>query len=259
MLRRATLLVLALAALRCGPPAPPLPAGQGARSQPPANAPHAGHHEHHEQADGHAHAAGHAHGHQSPTAHHRFDDAERWSKVFDDPKRDAWQKPAEVVKELALAPGDVVADLGAGTGYFASRLARAVPQGKVLAVDIEPSLIEHMKKRAEREGTANVEPILGSASDPKLPAGVNVVLVVDTYHHIGERTEYFKRVRTRLSAGGRVVIVDFKKGKFPVGPPDDHKLGPEVVETEMNGAGYSRCKSFDGLPYQYMLTFAEKC
>ncbi|GMV13568.1 MAG: class I SAM-dependent methyltransferase [Polyangiaceae bacterium] len=252
-------LLLALASLilvQCGPPPSPLPAAGGEKEPAAAPPAHAGHHaeQHHAGAGEHPHG-----GHSAPTANHRFDDAERWSKVFDDPKRDAWQKPDEVVKELGLAPADVVADLGAGTGYFSGRLARAVPKGKVFAIDIEPSLVEHMKKRAEREGTANVEPVLGTASDPKLPPGVNVVLVVDTYHHIGERPDYFRRVRERLASGGRVVVVDFKLGKFPVGPPDDHKLAPEVVIKEMGGAGYQKCKAFDGLPYQYMLTFAEKC
>ena len=248
-----------LAPIACGPPAPPLPATHAAGAPPHGHAHGEGRgHEHADAA--HARGAGHAHGaHACAGANHRFDDADRWSKVFDDPARDAWQKPDDVVRELGLQPTDVVADLGAGTGYFAARLSRHVPRGKVLAIDIEPNLIEHMKKRAEREGTANVEPTLGTASDPKLPAGVNVVLVVDTYHHIGERTAYFRRVRGRLSPQGRVVIVDFKKGKFPVGPPDDHKLAPEVVVQEMTDAGYVQCKAFDGLPYQYMLSFAERC
>lgn len=257
MLRRSLFVLALLPLLHCGPPPPPLPSG---RAQPAPSGSSAPAHAQHGQHGPSGHAADHAHGgHASPTANHRFDDAERWSKVFDDPARDAWQKPDEVVKELGLGASDVVADIGAGTGYFSARLARAVPQGKVLAIDIEPNLVEHMKKRAAREGTPNVEPILGTANDPKLPAGVNVVLVVDTYHHIGERTDYFRRVRERLSTGGRVVIVDFKKGKLPVGPPDHHKLAPEVVVQEMGGAGFLKCRSSEALPYQYMLTFAEKC
>lgn len=255
MLRRVLPIVTLLALVRCGSPAAPAaPAAAG--PEPVATHPRAG------QPHGHGtdhHAPHPQHGHASGAANHRFDDPERWSKVFDDPKRDAWQKPDVVVAELRLSASDVVADIGAGTGYFTARLARVVPRGKVLAVDIEPKLIEHMKQRAEREGTANVEVVLGSPSDPRLPRGVNVVLVVDTYHHIAERTEYFRRVRERLATGGRVVIVDFKMGKLPVGPPDDHKLAPDVVEREMTQAGYGRCASFDGLPYQYMITFAEKC
>ncbi|MBK7579022.1 MAG: class I SAM-dependent methyltransferase [Myxococcales bacterium] len=193
------------------------------------------------------------------SANHRFDDPERWAKVFDDPARDAWQKPDELLKFLALGEDAVVADLGAGTGYFASRLARALPKGKVFAVDIEPSLITHMQKRAEREHTSNVVPVLGTADNPKLPAAVQLILVVDTYHHLTERSEYFGRLRPKLASGGRVVIVDFKQGKLPVGPPDSHKLAPEVVVKEMTAAGFAQCGRFDGLPYQYVLVFSEKC
>lgn len=248
MWRYCSWFVFGVACLGCGPPVQPLPPNQ---AEPAGPTPHP-----------HGHAAGEHHGHSGHACgapDHRFDDAERWSKVFDAPERDAWQKPDVVVKELALAPSDRVADLGAGTGYFAARLSQAVPSGKVYAIDIEPNLVSHMKQRAEREGTANVEPILGTASDPKLPPDVNVVLVVDTYHHIADRTAYFERVRQKLSPGARVVIVDFRKGKMPVGPPEQHKLAPEVVVTEMAGAGYAKCRSFDGLPYQYMLTFSAKC
>jgi len=179
--------------------------------------------------------------------------------VFDDPARDKWQRPDDVVRELALSPSDVVADIGAGTGYFVARLSRAVPQGRVLAVDIEATLVEYMKQRAAKGGVSNFEAILAEKDDPKLPKGVKVVLVVDTYHHIGDRSAYFGRVRERLADGGRVVIVDFKKGKLPVGPPDNHKLAPEVVKSEMKAAGFSQCRSYDQLPYQYYLVFAEKC
>lgn len=189
---------------------------------------------------------------------HRFEDPEHWAKVFDDPKRDEWQKPDEVLRELALSPAEVVADLGAGTGYFSVRLARALPKGRVLAIDVEPRLVEHMRERAKREGTPNLEAVLGSHDDPKLPERVGVVLVVDTYHHIGDRPDYFRRVKGHLAEDGRVVIVDFKKGSFPVGPPDAHKLAPEVVVSEMATAGFRHCKSFD-LPYQYMLTFRTQC
>jgi len=179
--------------------------------------------------------------------------------VFDDPARDAWQKPDEVLQQLSLRPTDVVADLGAGTGYFSMRIAPQVPQGKVLAVDIEEKLVAYMKERAAKHGVGNLEAVLATPDDPKLPSGVSVVLVVDTYHHIGDRSAYFARVRKSLAPGGRVVIVDFKKGQFPVGPPDAHKLAPDRVQSEMKGAGYQICRSWDGLPYQYLLVFAEKC
>ena len=106
------------------------------------------------------------------TVHHGFDDVERWVEVFDDPGRDAWQKPEEVLAGLGVAPGMSVADLGAGTGYFTVRLARAVgAEGKVFAVDVEPKLVGYLKARAERESLPQVATVLATPDDPKLPAG----------------------------------------------------------------------------------------
>ncbi len=218
-----------------------------------------GHGSGHGSGHGHGHGNGPGPGHSCGGADHRFEDPERWSKVFDDPARDAWQKPTEVVRELGLKPTDVVADLGAGTGYFVPHLSRALPKGRVIAIDLEPKMVKYTLERAKKLGLNNVEGVVATAQDPKLPPGVTQVLVVDTYHHITERTAYFRRVRDRIGAKGRVVIVDFRMGKLPVGPPDSHKLPPETAQKEMRAAGFAQCASFDELPYQYMLSFAEQC
>lgn len=198
-----------------------------------------------------AHTGDHA------TSHRRFDDAAQWSKVFDDPGRDAWQKPAALVAALALASGMTVADLGAGTGYFSRRLSEAVgPTGTVLAVDVEPNLIAHLRTRAEREGTANVVPVLASLDTPRLPAGaVDLILVVDTYHHFDQRRRYLPQLARALRPGGRIAIVDWKPGDLPVGPEPDHKLPPEQVIAEMRAAGFALVAQPDLLPYQYVLLF----
>jgi len=192
------------------------------------------------------------------TSHHSFADVERWRTVFDDPKRDAWQRPDEVVRALALWPGACVADLGAGTGYFEHHLARAVGKtGTVLAVDTEPNLVIYLRARAEKEGTRNVVPILASPDDPRLPTGVvDVILIVDTYHHLDDRLAYLRRLRTALRPGGRVVVVDWQKWELPVGPPPDHKLAREQVIDEMRTAGWALGdERADLLPYQYFLVF----
>src|SRR5262249_28911877 len=125
-----------------------------------------------------------AHHHHGPLVH-RFESAEAWAKDLDDPARDAWQKPAEVIAALRIEPGMTVVDLGAGTGYFLPHLSRAVgPQGKVIALDIEADMVRYMKERAGREGLPNVEARQVSPSDPALPPGsVDRVLIVDTWHH----------------------------------------------------------------------------
>ncbi|AKJ08207.1 Methyltransferase type 11 [Archangium gephyra] len=133
---------------------------------------------------------------------HRFENAEEWAKRFEEPERDAWQKPDEVVKALSLPADAKVADIGAGTGYFAVRLARAVPQGRVYGVDIEPDMVRYMGERAKRENLGNLEAVLGEPGDAKLPEPVDVALVVDTYHHIGDRVVYLKRLGEKLRPGG---------------------------------------------------------
>ena len=198
------------------------------------------------------------HGKHDATVRHGFEDVEHWVKVFDDPERDEWQRPAELVESLSLTPGDCVADIGAGTGYFEPYLAAAVgSRGAVLAVDVEPGLIVHLRKRADQAGLANVIPVLGSYDNPRLPAGrVDLVLVVDTYHHIDDRPGYFGRLRETLTKRGRLVIVDFEKRETPVGPPLEHKLAKEFVVEELAEAGYRLAQDLDELlPYQYALVF----
>jgi predicted methyltransferase len=192
------------------------------------------------------------------TSHRSFADVPRWEKVFDDPGRAAWQQPAAVVAAVAIEPGMLVADVGAGTGYFSRALSEAVgPRGAVLAVEVEPNLVTHLRARAEREGTVNVIPVLGSPSDPRLPAGrVDRVLFVDTYHHIDGRIAYFTRLRAALSPGGRVVVVDWEKREDTVGPELSHRLAREQVVEEMTRAGYAALPASVRLPHQYVAAFA---
>jgi ubiquinone/menaquinone biosynthesis C-methylase UbiE len=191
------------------------------------------------------------------TTHHRFDDVAHWVQVFDDPARDAWQRPDAVVAALGLRPGDAVADLGAGTGYFMERLARAVgPSGTVYAVETEPKLLVYLRDRAARAGLGQVVPVLASPDRPRLPPrSLDVLLVVDTYHHIDGRVAYFHTAAGCLRPAGRVVVVDWRKRDLPVGPPAHHKLPRQQVEDEMRRAGYRLAAAPDLLPYQYVLVF----
>jgi ubiquinone/menaquinone biosynthesis C-methylase UbiE len=197
------------------------------------------------------------HGAHDATARHSFENVQHWVSIFDDPARDAWQKPAGVVEALQLRPGMCVADLGAGTGYFSSYLAAAVGEGgTVFAVDTEPNLVAHLRERAEHEHTPHVVPILASADNPRLPVGaVDVVLIVDTVHHIDDRINYLRRLRHVLKPGGRIAVIDFKKQDIPVGPPPEHKLAREQIVEEFGRAGYRLVSEPDILPYQYFLIF----
>ena len=194
-------------------------------------------------------------GAQAPHTHnHSFSDAEKWARSFDDPKRDAWQKPHEVIMALGLAPDAVVADIGAGTGYFAVRLAHFVPKGRVLAVDSESAMVKHLEARAQKAGLSNLKAVLGRGASPQLPEKVDLAMLVDVYHHIHRRDAYFRALRENLKPGGRVVIIDFNQTS-PVGPPVRERITAEKVKGEMAAAGY-RVKSEPAfLPNQYMIVF----
>jgi 2-polyprenyl-3-methyl-5-hydroxy-6-metoxy-1,4-benzoquinol methylase len=201
-------------------------------------------------------ASGHTSEHVSPHGHHRFTDAEQWARHFDDPARDEWQRPDAVIDRLELKDGMRVADIGSGTGYFAVRLARAIPDGRIWGIDIEPEMVSYLNERAEREGLANLESRPGLPHDPQLPDHVDLVLIVDTYHHLSDRTAYFRGLVDDLASGGRVAIVDFKLGDLPVGPPDSMKISADAIIEEMQAAGY-RLVTDDRelLPYQVILVF----
>ncbi len=200
---------------------------------------------------------GHHHGTSPAPAHggqHGFADVARWSATFDDPARDAWQRPDEVIRALSLAPDARVADIGAGTGYFAVRIAPLVPQGRVWAVDLEPTLLRHVRARAESQRLANLFPVLATPADAMIPERVDVVLVVDAFHHIEGRAAYFRDLTRSLRPGGRVVIVDYTR-EAPEGPPPEMRLSPEQVDADMNTAGYERVGEVVLLPRQYVVTY----
>lgn len=184
---------------------------------------------------------------------HRFADAEEWAATFDDPERDAWQRPDEVVAALALSDGMRVADVGAGTGYFAARLARAVPGGEVVATDVEPDMVRYLEARASREGLANLRAVAASASASGLaPASVDRVLVVNVWHHIEDRASYARDLAAALRPGGRVLVVDFRLDAER-GPPPEHRLPAESVVADFEAAGLEARILPSALPEQYLV------
>jgi predicted methyltransferase len=192
---------------------------------------------------------------QAPHTHqHSFSGAEHWAHVFDDPKRDAWQKPHEVIQALSLKPDAVIADVGSGTGYFAVRLANMVPQGRVYGVDVEPDMVKYLAERAKREKRANLVALAGTPDDPRLPEKADLVLLVDVYHHIDDRERYFRNLRASLKPGGRVAVIDFRMESLE-GPPRAARIEPQRVIAELDRAGYQVAKQHDFLPNQYFLVF----
>jgi predicted methyltransferase len=192
---------------------------------------------------------------QSPTTHqHSFSGAEQWAHVFDDPKRDAWQKPHEVIQALALGPDAVIADIGSGTGYFAVRFATMVPKGRVYGVDIEPDMVKYLGERAKREKRDNIVALAGAPDDPRLPEKADLILMVDVYHHIENRERYFRKLSGYLKPGGRIAVIDFRLDA-PQGPPKAARIAPERVIAELKSAGYALATQHAFLPNQYFLVF----
>jgi ubiquinone/menaquinone biosynthesis C-methylase UbiE len=185
---------------------------------------------------------------------HDFSDIPKYVKAFEGPQRDAWQKPAEVVALLQLWPGNTVADVGAGTGYFEPLLSKAVgPTGRVLALDSEPKMVSYLQHRAEKEGLANVTAQKVPPHDPALPEGsVDRILIVDTWHHVPDRVKYSAALNRALRPGGFVAIVDFT-AESPEGPPPRHRLTPESVIAELQAAGFSANTVGESLPHQYVV------
>jgi len=146
-----------------------------------------------------------------------------------------------------------VADLGAGGGYFTFRLADAVgPDGVVYAVDVDPDMLDSLRERAKAEKRTNVVVVEAGYTDSRLPdAGVDLVLVVNTFHHIDGRIAYFERLKRALQPGGRLAIVELKEGGFPPG----HFTAPEAIQSELEAAGYARTASYDFLEKQSFQVF----
>lgn len=185
---------------------------------------------------------------------HSFGGAEKWAQVFDDPERDAWQKPHEVLQALKLAPDASVADIGSGTGYFAVRLAHMVPKGRVYGVDAEPDMVRYLAERAKREGLANLTAVAAKPNDPGIPSAVDLVILVDTYHHVPDRERYFRNLQKSLKPGGRLAIIDFTLDS-PVGPPRRARIPANAVKKELARAGYALAEEHAFLPNQYFLVF----
>lgn len=190
---------------------------------------------------------------QSAHQHHPPRSAAEYAKVLNDPARDGWQKPHEVVMALNLKPSDVVADIGAGTGYFARRFA--LHAAKVYAVDIDAGLL----KIAAENAPKNMETVLSTPDDPKLAdASVDVVFICNVLHHIENRPAYYAKLAKALKPGGRLVNIDFFKKHLPVGPPVEMKLSEEHVVGELAAAGFKKTAAPTFLTYQYFLVFEKR-
>ena len=176
--------------------------------------------------------------------------------LLEGPDRDDWQQPDQVMDQLGISDSARVADIGAGGGWFTIRLARRAPNGVVYAEDIQPLMLESIRRRVKREGLTNVKPILGTAMDPHLPPNLDAVLMVDTFTQLDDSVPLLKRIAASLAPNGQLGIVDFKRdGAGGPGPPIEQRVSPDVVKAQAAAAGLRLLRHETFLRYQYLLIF----
>lgn len=174
--------------------------------------------------------------------------------------RDAREREEDsrtLLKALGVKEGMVVCDLGAGNGFYTLPLARRVgPRGRVLAVEIQPEMLEMLKRRAERAGITNVERILGTTTDPKLPEGkVDLLLLVDVYHEFSNPEEMLAAIRRSLAPRGRLALVEFRAEDPDVPIKPEHKMSKKQILKELTANGFALASEFDELPWQHLMFF----
>lgn len=205
----------------------------------------------------------HKNGQDMPHSHgmqHDFSDAEYWASRFDDPSREGWQKPAEVIRAMQIRPGMRVADIGAGTGYFLPYLSQAVGEsGQVMAYEVEPNLVDYMKQRVAREQLANTLVYLIEPHNPRLKRdSLDKIIIVNTWHHISHRERYARYLADGLKPGGSVYIVDYEPGAPGPGPDDRHRMTTRQVVTELQAGGLQTEVLPEPLSYQYIVRATKK-
>jgi len=179
---------------------------------------------------------------------------------FERPERDSWQKPDEVVRALALKDGDVVADIGAGSGYFSRRFAKAVaPSGKVYAVDVAADILGYLRERADQEGLHNIVTIVSRDDDPMLPKNaIDLAFFCDTTHHIAERVNFYRKMSPGLKEHSRLAIIDYAPDASRIPhAPEEHVPRSQVI-SEAEDTGFKFVQEFNFLPNQYFLLFEKR-
>jgi ubiquinone/menaquinone biosynthesis C-methylase UbiE len=177
--------------------------------------------------------------------------------MLEGPDREAWQRPEQIMDALGIGDGSVVADLGAGGGWFTVRLAKRVgPNGVVYAEDIQPQMIEAIQRRVQREGLRNVATVLGAADHPSLPREqLDAALMVETFYEVEDRLSLLTNVRSALKPGGRLGIVEYRADGGGPGPPVEQRPPSSQVIRAVEAAGFRLLRQEQFLPYQYLLVF----
>jgi len=185
-----------------------------------------------------------------------FKEVQKYIEFLERKDRALWQKPDAVINELSLKGTEKVADVGAGSGYFTFRLSKELPKGKVYAIDIEPEMIRHIHHKAVSNNIQNIEVVLSTPDNPHIPEDVDFVFICDVLHHVKSRGDWLKAVFSQMKNDSKLVLIEFKEGKLPEGPPEDMKIPLEKMVSITTNAGFINLKQNNELlPYQYYLEF----
>lgn len=185
-------------------------------------------------------------------------DPKAYISMLENPQRDAEQKPQEVIKALDIKEGETIADIGAGSGYFAFRFARHVGNsGRIYAVDINSDMIVFMNRHIRDNKMKNVVTVLSAPDDPLVTdASIDRFFICNTWHHVPNQNHYIALMKKMLRPGGQIIVIDYHKKELPVGPPPEMKMAREEVIKEMETGGFKLAREHTFLPYQYFLVFA---
>ncbi len=204
----------------------------------------------------------HKHGsHDGGHHHHAFNEPEKYAERWNDPERDSWQHPEEIVAAMGITPGAKVADIGAGTGYMVAHLSKAVGEaGEVQAIDVEEAMVKYIASKKDELGPATILPRKVSMESPALkPATMDAVMTLNTWHHIGGREAYAAKVFDGLKVGGKFVIVDFIKDQaLEQGPPMEMRLTADEIVKELESAGFAVEVVTESMPRHYMVVGTKK-
>ncbi len=187
-----------------------------------------------------------------------FEEVDTYIQFLERPDRSKWQKPDEVVESLGLTGSELVVDLGAGSGYFTFRLSKALPQGGVIAIDTQPEMVRHVHRKVITGEWPNVRARVGKADDPGLPTDADLVFVCDVLLHVPKKVEWLRRIHSEMKKGAKLILIDFREGDLPEGPPELIKVPKAEVVQMCKQAGFRLQEDrSELLPHQNYLVFVK--
>lgn len=183
-----------------------------------------------------------------------FQNTKVWSQRLDDPDRDKWQKPNEVIEKLALSDGSIIADIGAGTGYFSTRIAQRYPKAKVYAVDLSSEMLDFIREKSAINKLNNIQVVQATKFGPSLPEKVSLILLVNAYVHREDPVKYFIMLKNYLNQGGRIALIFFDENSEK-GPPKNMRISEKEAIDDMKRAGFELMHSYKIISDEYFLIF----